>query len=105
MGRRHGSIHRRLATAAVVMVIATVHCTELGCDCPGTRWWTGWIGPREIHIVPIDDLAPQHVEECGCDPHITLHVAGDGYASWRGADNSFDPRAITHKGGQCRGGA
>ena len=59
------------------MIIDTVHCTELGCTCPGNRWWTGWIGPAEIHLVPIDDLEPHHFEACPCDPSIELHVAGD----------------------------
>jgi len=55
--------------------------------------------PREIHIVPIDDLAPHHVEECGCDAHVTPHVAADGYASWRVSHNSFDRRELTEKAG------
>ena len=81
------------------MIIDTVHCTELGCACTGGRWWTGWIGPREIHIVPIDDLQPHHVEECSCDADITVHVAADGFASWRVSHNSFDRRELSEKAG------
>ena len=79
------------------MIIDTVHCTELGCDCPGNRWWTGWIGPAEIHLVPIDDLGPHHSETCPCDPTIELHVAGDGYPSWRVSHNGFDRRELTEQ--------
>jgi hypothetical protein len=50
------------------MIIDPGRCTATGCACPGSRWWTGWIGSREIHIVPIDDLQPHRVEECGCAP-------------------------------------
>jgi hypothetical protein len=79
------------------VIIDTVHCTELGCACPGNRWWTGWIGPAEIHLVPIDDLRPHHSEACPCDPSIEMRVAGDGYASWRVSHNSFDRRELTEQ--------
>jgi hypothetical protein len=79
------------------VIIDTVHCTELGCDCPGNRWWTGWIGAVEIHLVPIDDSSPHLSEECACDPSIELHVAGDGYASWRVSHNSLDRRELTEE--------
>jgi hypothetical protein len=81
------------------MIIDPVHCTEIGCACPGRRWWTGWVGSREIHIVPVDDLQPHHVEECGCEPQIMLHVAGDGFASWRVSHNGFDRRELTEQAG------
>jgi hypothetical protein len=81
--------------AAVGVIINPVHCAGTGCcDCPGNRWWTGWIGPREIHIVPINDVQPHRVEECGCDPKILLHVAGDGFASWQVIHDSFDLREL-----------
>jgi hypothetical protein len=85
--------------ASVGVIIDPAHCTEIGCACPGNRWWTGWIGPREIHVVPIDDLQPHRVEECGCDPQITLHVAGDGFASWRVIHDSFDRRELNEQAG------
>jgi hypothetical protein len=85
--------------AALCVIIDPAHCTELGCACPGNRWWTGWIGPREIHIVPIDDLQPHYVEECACDPQITLHVAGDGFASLRVTHDSFDRRELGEQAG------
>jgi hypothetical protein len=81
------------------MIIEPVHCTETGCACPGSRWWTGWIGPREIHIVPIDDMQPHHIEGCGCEPQITLNVAGDGFASWRVIHNGFDRRELMEQAG------
>jgi hypothetical protein len=78
------------------VIIDTVHCTEMGCDCGG-RWWTGWIGPAEIHIVPIDDVRPHHFEACPCDPSIEMHIAGDGYASWLVSHDSFDRRELTEQ--------
>lgn len=70
--------HRPTTKARAAVISDTVHCTQLGCDCPGNQWWTGWIGPAEIHLVPIDDLRPHHSEVCPCDPSIELHVVGDG---------------------------
>ena len=83
--------------ASVSVIIDPAHYTEIGCACPGSSWWTGWIGPREIHVVPISDVQPHRVEECGCDPQITLHVAGDGFASWRVIHDSFDRRELNEK--------
>jgi hypothetical protein len=81
------------------MIIDPVRCSATGSACPGSRWWTGWIGSGDIHIVPIDDLQPHRVEECGCAPQITLHVAGDGFASWRVTYNGFDRREVTERAG------
>jgi hypothetical protein len=54
--------------------------------------WAGRDSPR-----PDDDLRPHHSETCSCDPSIELHVAGDGYASWRVSHNSFDRRELTEQ--------
>ena len=89
----------RAILTSLGVIIDPAHCTEIGCACPGNRWWTGWIGPREIHVVPIDDLQPHRVEECGCEPQITLHVAGDGFASLRVIHDSFDRRELSEQAG------
>jgi hypothetical protein len=82
MGRRHGPVHRRLATAPAAMIIHAVHCTELGCDRPGNRWWTGWIGPREStsslstiwrHITS-RNAAAIHTSRCTSPPTATLRA-------------------------------
>ena len=79
--------------AAVGVIIDPIECAETGCAVPG-RLVAGWIGTREIHVVPIEDLQPHRVEECAGDPQIVLHVASDGFASWRVIHDSFDRREL-----------
>jgi hypothetical protein len=44
-------------------------------------------------------MQPHHIEGCGCEPQITLNVAGDGFASWRVIHNGFDRRELMEQAG------
>jgi hypothetical protein len=74
------------------MIIDTIHCTKRRCDCPGNMWWSGWVGSREVHVVPIDDLYTHHFECCFCDPEIRMH---NGFETWQVVHNSFDGRELS----------
>ncbi|MCW2652419.1 MAG: hypothetical protein QOE41_981 [Mycobacterium sp.] len=76
------------------MIIETTHCPGRECECPGNRWWSGWVCAGEVHVVPIDDLRSHHSDGCECDPRIELHVGQSGFASWMVSHNSFDRREL-----------
>jgi hypothetical protein len=88
------------------MIIDPVHCTEIGSAAaaglgtvPAPAVAGGPAGSDPVKSISSrpTDLQPHHVEECGCDPEITLHVAGDGFASWRVSHNSFDRRELNEQ--------